>query len=367
METGSKDKSPIDKLNDLIVSMQHVDVKDKLIFYRLLATMTNAWMSLVKSIAVLEAQEKNAVLKKILGVFIKELQAWKNLSECLEMYPQSFSEAEVWVISSWEKTWKLNTVLLDLANQIEKMASISWKLKSAMIYPAFIIIVVIGVIAVMMIMVVPKLLDIFSDKSALPASTQMLIWVSDFLRAYWLGVLIFLFIAYVWIKIWKKTPWWKYLYDLFLFKVPIFWSMMQKLVLSQFSRLLSWLIWSGVSIVWAFQIVADGVWNEVYRQRILLLKEDVQQWIKIWEALDGDKLFPPMMVQMIQVWEQTAKVDQTILKVADFYDEQVDNMITTLNKLLEPMIIVFLAVVVWWIAMAIMQPIMNLADTVSNW
>jgi type IV pilus assembly protein PilC len=129
---------------------------------------------------------------------------------------------------------------------------------------------------------------------------------------------------------------------------------------------LSWLISSWVSIVESLNIVSDAVWNEVYRQRILLLSEDVRQWMKVWESLDWDKLFPPMMIQMIQVWEQTAKLDHTIVKVADFYDEQVDNTISSINKLLEPFIIVFLALVVWFIAMAIMQPIMNLADTVAN-
>ncbi len=282
------------------------------------------------------------------------------------MYPDSFSEAEIWIIWSGEKTWKLNDVLIDLADQIEKVSSISWKLKAAMIYPAFILVVVTGVIMIMMVVVVPKLLDIFEDKSALPLSTQILIGVSNFLAWYWYVIVIFILVIVVFIKIWKKTPWGKYLYDNFMFKIPIFGTMTKKLILSRFSRVLSWLVSSGVSIVGAFQIVSESVWNEVYRQRILLLKEDVQQWIKIWEALDGDELFPPMMVQMIQVWEQTAKLDQTILKVADFYDEEVDNMIVTLNKLLEPMIIVFLAVVVGWIAMAIMQPIMNLADTVSQ-
>lgn len=356
----------MDKINDFLISMQKVKIKEKLIFYRLLSTMTNAWLSLVKSITVLRDQEKNPVFKRILSVFIDELRWGKTLSDCLAMYPASFSDDEIWIIGSGEKTWKLNEVLIDLADQIEKVSSISWKLKSAMIYPAFIMLVVTGVIMVMMVVVVPKLLDIFEDKSALPLSTQVLISVSDFLTDYWYLIVISAVIAVVVIKIWKKTPWGKYLYDNFMFKIPIFGNMTQKLILSRFSRVLSGLIWSGVSIIWAFQIVSESVWNEVYRQRILLLKEDVWQWIKIWEALDGDKLFPPMMVQMIQVWEQTAKLDKTILKVADFYDEEVDNMIATLNKLLEPMIIVFLAVVVGWIAMAIMQPIMNLADTVSQ-
>ncbi len=356
----------LEKVNDWILSMQTIKVKEKLLFYRLLSTMTNAWMSLVKSVSVLEKQEKNPLLKKILNHFIEELKSWKTLSNCLSLYPKSFSDSEIWIINSWEKTWRLNTVLLDLSEQIEKISSISWKLKSAMIYPAFIILVVIWVIFVMMVMVVPKLLEIFSDKSKLPASTQILIAVSDFCVNYWYVIIIFVLAIVLFVKIWKKTSTWKYMWDQFMLKIPVFWELNKKLILSKFSRTLSWLMASWVSIVESFRIVSDTLWNEVYRQRVLLIMEDIQQWIKIWESLDWDKLFPPMMVQMIQVWEQTAKLDQTIIKVAEFYDEQVDNMITTLNKLLEPMIIVFLAVAVWSIAMAIMQPIMNLAETVSE-
>jgi type IV pilus assembly protein PilC len=166
--------------------------------------------------------------------------------------------------------------------------------------------------------------------------------------------------------LWKKTPDGKYIFDNFLLKIPIFWWINRKLILSKFSRVFSWLLSSWVSVVESLKITSEAVWNEVYKQRILLLWEDVQQWIKIWESLDGDKLFPEMMVQMVQVWEQTAKLDTTIIKVAEFYDEQVDNTIRVLNKLLEPFIIVFLAVIVWFIALAVMQPIMNLADTISN-
>jgi len=360
-----QNKSFIEKVNASISWMQNIKIKDKLIFYRLLATMTNAWMTLVKSIQVLEEQEKNPVVKNILWVFKEELKWWKTLSECLELYPGSFDESEVWIVSSWEKTWKLNTVLLDLANQMEKISSISWKLKSAMIYPAFIIIVVLAVIGIMMVKVVPKLLEIFWDKDKLPASTKTLIATSDFLSNYWIVLVLSSIAFFIAIKIWKKTDWWKYIYDNFILNIPIFWSLNQKLILSKFSRLLSWLLSSWVSIVWAFDIIATWVGNEVYRQRILLIREDIKQWIKIWESIDWDKLFPSMMVQMIKVGEETANIDSTILKVADFYDEQVDNIITTLNKLLEPMIIVFLAVAVGSIAMAIMQPIMNLADTVS--
>jgi type IV pilus assembly protein PilC len=156
------------------------------------------------------------------------------------------------------------------------------------------------------------------------------------------------------------------MFDSIKMKVPVFGQINQKLVLSKFSRVFSWLVGSGVSIVESLKITSDAVGNEVYKQRIILLSEDIAWGIKMWESLDWDKLFPDMMVQMIQVWEETAKLDTTILKVADFYDEQVDNTIWVINKLLEPFIIVTLAVVVWFIAIAIMQPIMNLADTVTQ-
>lgn len=355
----------LSKLNWFIVSRQSLKTKEKIMFFRLLSTMINSWISLSKSIYVLEKQEKSPTFKKLLWRFREELDSGKNLSYCLDLYPNSFLEAEVWMVRSWEKTWKLNTILNDLANQVEKVASISWKIKSALMYPMFIMMVVIWVISVMMIMVVPKLLDIFQDKSKLPNSTKTLMAVSDFFVNYWyILILVWLFLK-VAIGMWKKTPTWKYMYDDFILKAPVFGQIAKKLILSKFSRVFAWLVWSWISVVESLNIISSVVWNEVYRQKILLLKEDVEKWIKIWESIDWDPLFPDMMVQMIQVWEETAKLDKTIVKVADFYEEQVDNIIATMNKLLEPFIIVFLAVVVWFIAIAIMQPIMSLSDTIS--
>jgi len=361
-----KKGSLFDQLNDFLYSIQKIKTKEKVIFFRLMATMTNAWLWLVKSITVLEKQEKNPIVKKILWRFREEIASGKNLSECMEMYPNSFTDAEIWIIKSWEKTWLLNKVLVDLADQIEKVESISWKIKWAMMYPLFIMVVVVWVVLVMMIVVVPRLLEIFSWKEGLPISTKILIWVSDFFVNYWF-ILFFVFLwMFIWIKIWKRTLNWRYIYDELILKIPIFWGINKKLVLSKFSRVFAWLISSWVSIIESLKITAEAVWNEAYKQRILLLNEDVKKWIKMWESLEWDKFFPEMMVQMIQVWEETANLDQTITKVADFYDEQVDNTISVLNKLLEPFIIVTLALIVWFIAMWIMQPIMSLADTISN-
>lgn len=356
----------LDKINKYLAEMQNIKTKHKLIFYRLLSTMSNAWVWLVKAVGILEKQEKNLTMKSLLSNFVLNLKSWKKLSDCLALYPWSFSEAEIWIIKSWERTWKLNFVLLDLANQMEKVESINRKLKWALIYPAFIVLVVFWAIFIMMTMVVPKLLEIFDDKSSLPVSTQVLISVSDFMVLYWYLIILFFILTIIWITIWKKTKTWHYLFDKFLFKIPVLWDVLKKIILSKFSRIFANLIWSWVAMVESLKITSEAVWNEVYRQKILLLAQDVKSGIKINESIEWDPLFPEMMVQMIKVWEETANLDSTIIKVADYYDEQVDNTINVLNKLLEPFIIVFLAVTVWFIAMAIMEPIMNLADTVSQ-
>ena len=149
-------------------------------------------------------------------------------------------------------------------------------------------------------------------------------------------------------------------------KLPIFGPLLRKVILSKFSRVLSNLISSGISIVESLRIVSEIVGNDVYRQRLLVLREDVKRGVKIGESLEDDSLFPEMLIQMIKVGEETAKLDSIILKIADYYDEEVDTSINAINKSLEPIIIVFMAVVVGFIAVGIMQPIMNLSETIDN-
>lgn len=363
-EKDVNNKKILSFMDDLLHIFKKVNLKDKIQFFRLLSVMLNSWLSLVKAVRILEEQQKPWNFKNILSDFIVDLAWWKKLSDCMLKYSRDFSEAEVWMVKAWEKNWKLNSVLLDLSVQLERLNSISWKLKSALIYPFFIVLVVIWVIYVLMVKVVPELLSIFWDQSKLPSSTQTLIGVSDFLRSYSLHIFLFLIVWYIFLFFWKKTPRWLYMFDSFTLKVPIFWSILRKIVLSKFSRVFSWLVESWVSVVESLRITSEVVWNEVYKQRILLLIEDIAWWIKIFESLESDKLFPNMMTQMIQVWEETAKLQDTVSKVADYYDEEVDNVVASINKLIEPFIIVTLAIVVWFIAVSILEPIMNLADTV---
>lgn len=358
--------SILDSINNYLLDSQNIKLKQKLIFYRMLATMVNSWISLLKSISILEEQEEDKIMKRILGKMIVAIREWKSFSDSLNLFPNSFDWSEIWVIESWEKTWKLNSSLIMLADQIEKVTSINKKIKGAMIYPTMIIGVTLTVVSVLMTVVVPKLIELFPNKDKLPGSTKTLLAISDFMSNSWHFVVIAIVFAVISITLWKKTPTWKFYMDMFLLKLPIFWNLVRKVTLVKFTRILSSLLGSWVSIVESLRITSEALWNEVYKQRVLLLREDVKKWLRIWEWLDWDKLFPVMLVQMIKIWEQTAQTDKVIIKIASFYEEEVDTTVWTLNKLIEPLIIAVMALVVGFIAIWVMEPIMWLADQVSG-
>lgn len=349
-----------------LLRQQKITTKQKVIFFRLLATMVNAGLPMLKALTILQKQEANPILQNIYTTIIASIKGGKNLSNALRSFDGMFSDAEASIIESGEKTGRLNTALIQLADQVEKVASISNKIKGALIYPAAIICVMFASITVLMTLVVPKLVEMFGDKSKLPPMTQFLMNTSDFFVGYWWAMIIAIVGGVVVLSIWKKTETGKYRFEGFLLKLPIFGPLLRKVVLSKFARVLSNLISSGISIVESLRIVSDVVDNEVYRQRILVLREDVKRGVKIGESLEDDRLFPEMLVQMIKVGEETAKLDSIILKIADYYDEEVDTSINAINKSLEPVIIVTMAVIVGFIAVGIMQPIMNLSETIEN-
>jgi type IV pilus assembly protein PilC len=359
-------KSWWEAINEALITNQKVRLKDKVTFYRLLATMVNAGLTVLQALKVLRDEQKNPVMRKVQDTMIRDIQSGHNLSTTLKAFPKSFSDSEIAMIESGEKTGKLNIALLQLATQIEKLASLSKKLIGALIYPALIILVMIGVVFVLMWQVVPKLIGIFSDFGGLPPATQALVSVSEFVQNFWY---LFLFTPFIVISAWtawRKTEHGRYTTDKLLLHIPGIGTLLEKIVISRFARLLASLLSSGVSIVEALRIIAGAVGNEVYRQRLLLLRDDVSQGITMGKSLENDPLFPDLVTQMIKVGEETAKIDQIIVKVAEFYDEEVDGAVSAINKIIEPVIIVTMAVFVGFIAYAIMSPIMQLSNVISQ-
>ena len=342
-----------------------ITLRQKVVFFRIMATMTNASMTVLKSLDTLKKQEKDKKMLAFYNFVIERVKSGSTLNDSLRSYYDNFTDAECSILEAGERTGKLNQALLQIADQTEKMDSISRKIRGAMIYPAVLIIGMIAVIIVLMVKVIPTLLEFFGDPETLPESTKMILGMSNFFQAYWPVLVIGVVAIYVIYTAWKKTPNGKYLNDKMILKAPIAGPIVQKVILSRFSRVFSNLIGSGVAIVEAIRIVASAVGNEVYRQRILLLRQDIKAGKKMAESLEDDPMFPELLVAMLRVGEETAQIGNTVIKIADFYDEEVDIAIGSIQKLIEPFILVMMGAVIGFIAIGVMQPMMGLAPILS--
>jgi len=352
------------KLNMYLQSMNKIKIADKVTFFELLSVMINAGVPLVRALYVLSDQVQNVKLRLIIRDMAKKVEKGTKLSDTMNNFPKVFGEAEVGMVRSGEATGKLNKVLRQIADQTQKSASLLSKLKGAMIYPAAIICIMIGALIVMLVVVVPKISDIFSQsETELPTSTKVLIAMSDTAKNSYVEVIIVVTILGLAFWLFKQTKTGKYQLDNLLLHMPIFGLMLRKLAVSRFARNLASLMQSGIPIVRALEINASAVGNEVYKKRIIMAAEDVAQGIPLGENLNDSKfLFPEMVVSMISIGEQTAKVDEVAEKIAAYYEEQVDDMISGLSKMLEPVILVVMGLGVGGLVAAVMQPIMNLTD-----
>ena len=359
-------ESTLDYIKHFLFKQWSINMRQKVVFFRILATMVNASLTILKSLSALRKQEKDVKMIKFYDFMIARIQSWTTMHDALSDYYGCFNDAEVSIIEAWERTGKLNTALIQIADQTEKVDSITRKIKWAMTYPIIMVVGMVACTAILMVKVIPTLTSFFWDPETLPAATKYIMAVSDFFTDYWFLILISTIIFVVAIKIWKQTKTWKYRFDMFLIKMPLFGPIMTKVVLSKFARVFSDLLWSGVAVVEAIRIVSSAVGNEVYRQRLLLLRQDVKNGQKIAESLEDDPLFPDLLISMIRVGEETAQIGDTVIKIANFYDEEVDIAIGGIQKLIEPVILVIMAVVIWFLAMGIFLPIMNLAGTMGG-
>jgi type IV pilus assembly protein PilC len=288
------------------------------------------------------------------------------MHEALDQYYGCFGDAEISIIEAGERTGKLNSALLQIAEQTEKVDSITRKIKGAMMYPLLLVTGMVGCVAILMIKVIPTLTGFFGDPANLPDATRLIITISDFFISSWFYIFVAIVAGIISLNVWKKTKSGKYRWDYFLLHMPIYGPLITKVVLSRFARVFSNLLGSGVAVVEAIRIVSSAVGNEVYRQRILLLRQDIKNGQKIAESLEDDPLFPDLLISMIRVGEETAQIGNTVIKIAEFYDEEVDIAIGNIQKLIEPIILVVMAVVIGFLAIGIFQPIMNLASTLGG-
>ena len=361
-------------INDVLIEYSSVSIKDKVIFFRLLSVMINAGLPIVKALRMLSAQLQNQKFKRILSEIADAVEGGSGFARVLADYDDTFNEAERGVIAAGEASGQLNKSLSDLATSTEKNASLAGKIRSAMIYPIIILVIIVLVTIVVMTMVIPKLSELFTGAGVqLPTSTRILMTTSDWFVGStlfvpnWLLFLLLIIGAIAGVNAWKKTKSGHLMWDSLMLRLPIVGGLSQKIALANFAHQLSTLTSSGISIIRAIEITANAVGNEVYKQVLLDVKADVESGVPINESISREeKLFPPLVVSMVAVGEQTAQLATVGSKIADFYDEEINTFVKNLSTIMEPVIIVIVGGLVGLLVAAIMQPIMQIADVATQ-
>jgi len=343
-----------------------VKEKDIVVFTRQFATMIGAGLPLVQCLDILAEQQPNPAFKKVLYDVKESVESGATFADSLKRHPTVFDDLFVNLVAAGEVGGILDTILNRLATYIEKAMKLKGKVKAAMVYPAAIMAVAIGVVVLLLWKVIPVFAKMFTDfGAALPAATQAVINMSNWVGRNGIFLLIVIAGIVVAIRQINKTEKGKLAIDSFLLKTPVFGDLILKNAVAKFTRTLGTMISSGVPILDALDICSRTAGNRVLEIAIKEARTSISQGKTLAEPLGKNKVFPPMVVQMIGVGEQTGAMDNMLAKIADFYDDEVDTAVGALMSLLEPMIIVFLGVVIGGIVISMYLPIFQIAGAIK--
>lgn len=344
-------------------------VKPKVLttFTRQLATLVDAGLPLLRGLRVLEKQERNATLKGILGELAVSIEGGSTFSEALAQHPKVFNRLFVNMVKAGELGGVLEVVLKRLAEFSEKAQKIKSKIKAAMFYPIAVLIVAIGILILLMTFVIPRFKDVFAGMNIkMPWFTLFVLGVSDMIRHNILAtlgavaVLVILFLLFI------KTKFGRHVWDKFKMKCPPTGQVVTKVAISRFTRTLGTLVSSGVPILQALTIVRETSGNVIVADAVQRVHESVKEGETITAPLEASRVFPPMVISMVDVGEQTGALPEMMLRIADNFDEEVDNAVAAMTSLLEPIMIVFLAVIVGSIVIAMFLPLIAMISQMSG-
>jgi type IV pilus assembly protein PilC len=344
-------------------------VKPKVLttFTRQLATLVDAGLPLLRGLRVLEKQERNRTLKEILGKLATSIEGGSTFSEALAQHPKVFNKLFVNMVKAGELGGVLEVVLKRLAEFSEKAQKIKGKVKSAMFYPVAVLIVAIGILMLLMLFVIPRFKDVFAGMNIkMPAFTLLVLAISDMIRKHFLETLGILAVFVVLFLLFIKTKFGRHLWDKFKLKMPPTGQVVTKVSISRFARTLGTLVSSGVPILQALTIVKETTGNVIISNAVVKIHESVKEGETITAPLESARVFPPMVVSMVDVGEQTGALPEMLLRIADNFDEEVDNAVAAMTSLLEPIMIIFLAVIVGSIVIAMFLPLISMISQMSG-
>jgi type IV pilus assembly protein PilC len=343
--------------------------KQLMIFTRQLATMNDAGVPLLRALQIIQKQEKNKVLKRVAGELCESVEGGSTFAEALSQHPRIFDKLYINMAKAGEVGGVLQITLNRLAEFIEKAESIKAKVKGAMIYPIVVLVMALGIMGVLLVAVVPKFAEIFKDLlggQELPALTAFVVNLSNLMieRAPVVagGVVVLIIL----LNLAVRTRLGKYWFDAFKLKIPIFGSLNLRVGISRFARTLGTLSNSGVQILQALIIVRDTAGNEVIARAIQSVHDSIKEGESVAAPLEASGIFPTMVVSMVAVGEETGRLPDMLVKIADIYDTEVDSAVDGMTSIIEPLLIIFLAVIVGTIVIAMFMPMIGIIQSLGK-
>jgi type IV pilus assembly protein PilC len=344
----------------------HIKMRDVVIFTRQFSTMINAGLPLVQALNILAEQSQNRVLSDVTRKVVFDVESGKTVADAMGRHPQAFSPLYVNMVAAGEAGGVLDTILMRLATFMEKNAALIRKVKGATIYPTVILSVAAIAVTVLLVFVIPVFESLFTSAGlVLPLPTRIVMAMSRFLKGYWYVMISVVVTSFCMYKRYAATSDGRFNIDKMLLRIPVLGDVIRKAAVSRFTRTLGTLVSSGVSILDGLEITARTAGNRVVQDAIMESRASIAGGDTIAQPLKKSGVFPPMVISMISVGEQTGGLDEMLSKIADFYDDEVDGAVGNLLSLLEPMMIVFLGVVVGGMVVSMYLPIFDMINAVQ--
>jgi len=351
----------------LRVGQPGVKSEQLVIFSRQLATMVDSGIPIAPALDVLADQMENRTFRQVLKKVRGDIEAGSSLSEAIGRHPRAFSEFFVNMVRAGESSGRLDEILDRVAAYIEKVSVLQRKVRASLFYPAFVTVLAIGITTFLLVVIVPKFKEIFTALGGqLPAPTQLLLGVSEFIGTYLAYEVLACVALAVGVRLYMGTPAGRLQFDRLALHIPVIGKLLQKVFIARFSRTLATLVKSGVPILTSLEIVAKTAGNKVVEGAVLAARSSIKEGENIADPLALSRVFPTMVTRMIAVGEKTGELEKMLTKIADFYENEVDAAVTALTSLIEPLVIAILGVVIGGIVVALFLPIFKISTLVSH-
>lgn len=339
---------------------------DVIFFTRQLSSMLSSGLTLMQALSILKAQVQKPELFAMLDSIIRDIEDGKTFSQSIQKYPHVFTPIYISLIKTAESSGLLDKVLLRLADNLEKQQKLAGTIKSALMYPAIVVTGMVGIVIIMMIFVIPQLSTLYQNLGVpLPLPTLIIVGLSNFIINFWpiaLGSIALLLFAY---KRWRKSEAGELVMDSLFLKMPIFGKLNNEVILTEFTRTLGLLVGSGTLVVDAFSQAAGVTGNVLYKNAIAGVARRVEKGVSIGDSMMAYTLFPQIVVQMVKIGEETGKLDESLMKVSEYYEREVDQSVKTLTTAMEPVIMIVLGVGVAFLIISIITPIYSLTSSIQ--